>query len=51
MELGKSENKKFHKLIKLTFCTIPLNPWTIFALWLHLATLPKELKKINKCLY
>jgi hypothetical protein len=51
MELGKSENKKFHKLIKLTFCTMPFNAWTKFALWLHLAALPKEFKKFNKCLY
>jgi hypothetical protein len=51
MELGKTENQKFHKLIKLTFCTMPFHPWTKFALWLHLAILPKEFKKINKCIY
>ena len=42
MELGKTENQKFHKLIKLTFCPMLFHPWTKFALWLHLVTLPKE---------
>jgi hypothetical protein len=34
--LKESEIKNIYRLINIFLGTLPLNPWAIFALWLHL---------------